>query len=149
MSRNDVNAQALQPTPNQVEWALDTAVHGKLRSPTSGRADTVRRRWSTTRGGRREEPAHHAGGQFRFGRDGDLLANSGIPAAVWAAGPGARGTQFLVQSTVRVPAPTCVNQGDGDLGVPRRSQDVSDGSHSIRTSNGRLGMPPVGASSVR
>jgi hypothetical protein len=48
-----------------------------------------------------------------------------------------------------VPAPTCVNQGDDDLGVPRRRQGVSDGSHSIQTSNGRLGMPPIGASSVR
>ncbi|MFF3580278.1 hypothetical protein [Streptomyces mirabilis] len=28
-----VNAQALQPPPNQVEWAVDTAVHGKPRSP--------------------------------------------------------------------------------------------------------------------
>ncbi|WP_064457286.1 SGNH/GDSL hydrolase family protein [Streptomyces hygroscopicus] len=31
VSRNDVNAQALQPTPNQVEWAVDMAVRGKLR----------------------------------------------------------------------------------------------------------------------
>ncbi|MFG3134301.1 Tat pathway signal protein [Streptomyces tendae] len=30
--RNDVNAQALQPTPNQVEWAVDMAVRGELRS---------------------------------------------------------------------------------------------------------------------
>ncbi|WP_405883862.1 SGNH/GDSL hydrolase family protein [Streptomyces sp. NBC_01136] len=32
VSRNDVTAQALQPTPNQVEWAVDMAVRGKLRS---------------------------------------------------------------------------------------------------------------------
>ncbi|WP_328941766.1 hypothetical protein OG259_08960 [Streptomyces sp. NBC_00250] len=30
--RNDVNSQALQPTPNQVEWAVDMAVRGELRS---------------------------------------------------------------------------------------------------------------------
>ncbi|MFG3102377.1 SGNH/GDSL hydrolase family protein [Streptomyces sp. NPDC048182] len=30
ISRNDVNAQALQPTPNQVEWAVDMAVRGDL-----------------------------------------------------------------------------------------------------------------------
>ncbi|WP_051805196.1 SGNH/GDSL hydrolase family protein [Streptomyces sp. NRRL F-2747] len=32
VSRNDVNVQALQPTPNQVEWAVDMAVRGQLRS---------------------------------------------------------------------------------------------------------------------
>ncbi|MEU6406012.1 hypothetical protein [Streptomyces sp. NPDC046985] len=32
VSRNDVNAQALQPTPNQVEWAVDMAVRGDLRA---------------------------------------------------------------------------------------------------------------------
>ncbi|MFD9487597.1 hypothetical protein ACFWBX_27245 [Streptomyces sp. NPDC059991] len=32
VSRNDVNAQALQPTPNQVEWAVDMAVRGELRA---------------------------------------------------------------------------------------------------------------------
>ncbi|MFI1106204.1 Tat pathway signal protein [Streptomyces melanogenes] len=32
VSRNDVGAQALQPTPNQVEWAVDMAVRGELRS---------------------------------------------------------------------------------------------------------------------
>ncbi|MFI0154334.1 hypothetical protein [Streptomyces lydicus] len=31
ISRNDVTMQALQPTPNQVEWAVDMAVRGKLR----------------------------------------------------------------------------------------------------------------------
>ncbi|MDV5146380.1 SGNH/GDSL hydrolase family protein [Streptomyces sp. SBC-4] len=30
--RNDVNSQALQPTPNQVEWAVDMAIRGELRS---------------------------------------------------------------------------------------------------------------------
>ncbi|MFD7133321.1 hypothetical protein [Streptomyces sp. NPDC059894] len=30
--RNDVNSQALQPTPNQVEWAVDMAVRGELRA---------------------------------------------------------------------------------------------------------------------
>ncbi|MEU6536859.1 Tat pathway signal protein [Streptomyces sp. NPDC047000] len=30
--RNDVGTQALQPTPNQVEWAVDMAVRGNLRS---------------------------------------------------------------------------------------------------------------------
>ncbi|MFF4487216.1 hypothetical protein ACFY0F_12090 [Streptomyces sp. NPDC001544] len=30
VSRNDVKAQALQPTPNQVEWAVDMAVRGNL-----------------------------------------------------------------------------------------------------------------------
>ncbi|MEU2779085.1 Tat pathway signal protein, partial [Streptomyces sp. NPDC007162] len=30
--RNDVKAQALQPTPNQVEWAVDMAVRNDLRS---------------------------------------------------------------------------------------------------------------------
>ncbi|ELP62567.1 Tat pathway signal protein [Streptomyces turgidiscabies] len=30
--RNDVGTQALQPTPNQVEWAVDMAVQGNLRS---------------------------------------------------------------------------------------------------------------------
>ncbi len=30
--RNDVGTQALQPTPNQVEWAVDMAVKGNLRS---------------------------------------------------------------------------------------------------------------------
>ncbi|MEV5952500.1 Tat pathway signal protein [Streptomyces sp. NPDC051987] len=30
--RNDVNTQALQPTPNQVEWAVDMAVRGQLTS---------------------------------------------------------------------------------------------------------------------
>ncbi|MEU5596311.1 hypothetical protein [Streptomyces sp. NPDC020298] len=30
VSRNDVGAQALQPTPNQVEWAVDMAVRGNL-----------------------------------------------------------------------------------------------------------------------
>ncbi|MER8184707.1 hypothetical protein [Kitasatospora sp. NPDC094015] len=32
VSRNDVDAQALQPTPNQVEWAVDMAVRGQLRA---------------------------------------------------------------------------------------------------------------------
>ncbi|MFK0135995.1 golvesin C-terminal-like domain-containing protein [Streptomyces murinus] len=32
VSRNDMSAQALQPTPNQVEWAVDMAVRGQLRS---------------------------------------------------------------------------------------------------------------------
>ncbi|MFE9404802.1 Tat pathway signal protein [Streptomyces sp. NPDC006530] len=32
VSRNDVNVQALQPTPNQVEWAVGMAVRGNLRS---------------------------------------------------------------------------------------------------------------------
>ncbi|MEU0787705.1 Tat pathway signal protein [Streptomyces sp. NPDC006173] len=32
VSRNDVHAQALQPTPNQVEWAVDMAVRGDLRA---------------------------------------------------------------------------------------------------------------------
>ncbi|MFI1377250.1 SGNH/GDSL hydrolase family protein [Streptomyces longwoodensis] len=32
ISRNDLNAQALQPTPNQVEWAVDMAVRGELRA---------------------------------------------------------------------------------------------------------------------
>ncbi|MFE5741319.1 SGNH/GDSL hydrolase family protein [Streptomyces celluloflavus] len=32
ISRNDMDAQALQPTPNQVEWAVDMAVRGELRS---------------------------------------------------------------------------------------------------------------------
>ncbi|MGW2863261.1 SGNH/GDSL hydrolase family protein, partial [Streptomyces sp. NPDC001205] len=31
VSRNDVSLQALQPTPNQVEWAVDMAVRGQLR----------------------------------------------------------------------------------------------------------------------
>ncbi|MFE3526749.1 Tat pathway signal protein [Streptomyces sp. NPDC059161] len=31
VSRNDVGTQALQPTPNQVEWAVDMAVRGQLR----------------------------------------------------------------------------------------------------------------------
>lgn len=31
VSRNDMRAQALQPTPNQVEWAVDMAVRGELR----------------------------------------------------------------------------------------------------------------------
>ncbi|MEV0446403.1 hypothetical protein [Streptomyces sp. NPDC050600] len=30
--RNDVNSQTLQPTPNQVEWAVDMAVRGELRA---------------------------------------------------------------------------------------------------------------------
>lgn len=30
VKRNDVNAQALQPSTNQVEWAVDQAVHGDL-----------------------------------------------------------------------------------------------------------------------
>ncbi|MCC5480642.1 golvesin C-terminal-like domain-containing protein [Streptomyces barringtoniae] len=30
VSRNDVGAQALQPTPNQVEWAVDMAIRGDL-----------------------------------------------------------------------------------------------------------------------
>ncbi|MBX9394252.1 Tat pathway signal protein [Streptomyces sp. TRM72054] len=30
--RNDVDTQALQPTPNQVEWAVDMAIRGELRS---------------------------------------------------------------------------------------------------------------------
>ncbi|MFE7353852.1 hypothetical protein ACFU8Q_11780 [Streptomyces sp. NPDC057543] len=30
--RNDVNSLALQPTPNQVEWAVDMAVRGELRA---------------------------------------------------------------------------------------------------------------------
>ncbi|MFG2956661.1 SGNH/GDSL hydrolase family protein [Streptomyces sp. NPDC048291] len=30
--RNDVGSQALQPTPNQVEWAVDMAVRGDLRA---------------------------------------------------------------------------------------------------------------------
>ncbi|ARX84339.1 hypothetical protein SMD44_03777 [Streptomyces alboflavus] len=32
ISRNDVKMQALQPTPNQVEWAVDMAIRGKLRA---------------------------------------------------------------------------------------------------------------------
>ncbi len=32
VSRNDLHAQALQPTPNQVEWAVDMAVRGDLRA---------------------------------------------------------------------------------------------------------------------
>ncbi|MEU1038609.1 hypothetical protein [Streptomyces sp. NPDC005907] len=32
ISRNDTGVQALQPTPNQVEWAVDMAVRGKLRA---------------------------------------------------------------------------------------------------------------------
>ncbi|MFB8210486.1 SGNH/GDSL hydrolase family protein [Streptomyces sp. NPDC056010] len=43
ISRNDVNAQALQPTPNQVEWAVDMAVRGELRS-----------QWLTTGGWRNQ-----------------------------------------------------------------------------------------------
>ena len=31
VSRNDINMQALQPTPNQIEWAVDMAVRGELR----------------------------------------------------------------------------------------------------------------------
>ncbi|WP_375603559.1 Tat pathway signal protein [Streptomyces sp. JHA26] len=31
VSRNDMSLQALQPTPNQVEWAVDMAVRGELR----------------------------------------------------------------------------------------------------------------------
>ncbi|MGI5336110.1 hypothetical protein ACQEVS_01235 [Streptomyces sp. CA-181903] len=31
VSRNDLGVQALQPTPNQVEWAVDMAVRGELR----------------------------------------------------------------------------------------------------------------------
>ncbi|MCK7623472.1 hypothetical protein MUU72_10260 [Streptomyces sp. RS10V-4] len=31
ISRNDMSVQALQPTPNQVEWAVDMAVRGELR----------------------------------------------------------------------------------------------------------------------
>ncbi|MGI5340748.1 SGNH/GDSL hydrolase family protein [Streptomyces sp. CA-181903] len=31
VSRNDIGARALQPTPNQVEWAVDMAVRGQLR----------------------------------------------------------------------------------------------------------------------
>ncbi|EME99876.1 hypothetical protein J7W19_01235 [Streptomyces mobaraensis NBRC 13819 = DSM 40847] len=31
VSRNDMGVQALQPTPNQVEWAADMAVRGELR----------------------------------------------------------------------------------------------------------------------
>ncbi|ALO09064.1 Tat pathway signal sequence domain protein [Streptomyces venezuelae] len=30
--RNDINSQALQPTPNQVEWAVDMAIRGELHS---------------------------------------------------------------------------------------------------------------------
>ncbi|WP_369356166.1 hypothetical protein [Streptomyces sp. cg2] len=30
ISRNDVHVQALQPTPNQVEWAVDMAIRGEL-----------------------------------------------------------------------------------------------------------------------
>ncbi|WP_326734261.1 golvesin C-terminal-like domain-containing protein [Streptomyces sp. NBC_01022] len=41
--RNDVNSQALQPTPNQVEWAVDMAVRGELRS-----------KWVTTGGWRNQ-----------------------------------------------------------------------------------------------
>lgn len=43
ISRNDVSAQALQPTPNQVEWAVDMAVRGELRS-----------KWLTTGGWRNQ-----------------------------------------------------------------------------------------------
>ncbi|GGW13771.1 hypothetical protein GCM10018980_15610 [Streptomyces capoamus] len=32
VARNDVNSLALQPTPNQVEWAVDMAVRGQLRA---------------------------------------------------------------------------------------------------------------------
>ncbi|MFD5521529.1 Tat pathway signal protein [Streptomyces sp. NPDC127066] len=32
VARNDVDTQALQPTPNQVEWAVDMAIQGNLRS---------------------------------------------------------------------------------------------------------------------
>ncbi|WP_328672263.1 Tat pathway signal protein [Streptomyces sp. NBC_00328] len=32
VARNDVSTQALQPTPNQVEWAVDMAIQGNLRS---------------------------------------------------------------------------------------------------------------------
>ena len=32
MPRNDIGTQALQPTRNQVEWAVDMAVRGNLRS---------------------------------------------------------------------------------------------------------------------
>ncbi|MFF2808804.1 SGNH/GDSL hydrolase family protein [Streptomyces sp. NPDC058000] len=32
ISRNDVHSQALQPTPNQVEWAVGMAVRGNLRA---------------------------------------------------------------------------------------------------------------------
>jgi hypothetical protein len=62
-----------------------------------------------------QEPGDHAGGQFRLGGECGLLAEPGGMAAVGVGGPGARNVQFPVHRGV--PAPTGVDQVDGNLGI--------------------------------
>jgi hypothetical protein len=71
-----------------------------------------------------QEPGDHAGGQFRLGRESNVLADSGVPAAVGVGRPGARDMQFPVHC--RVPEPAGVDQVDGYLGIldPARSAGV-------------------------
>ncbi|WP_200804559.1 carbohydrate-binding protein [Actinacidiphila paucisporea] len=68
--RNDVNAQALQPTPNQVEWAVDMAVRGNL---TSG--------WVTQGGWRSQAGLGTISPQALFAKPG-LIGGGQIPAQV-------------------------------------------------------------------
>jgi hypothetical protein len=62
-----------------------------------------------------EEPADHAGGQLRFGREDGVLAQARSPAAVCIARPRARDVQLPVHR--RVPAQSRVDEVDGDLRV--------------------------------
>lgn len=62
-----------------------------------------------------KEPADHAGGQFRLGREDAVLGQTCGPAAVRIARPRARDVQLPVHC--RVSAAACVDEVDGDLGV--------------------------------
>ncbi|MER6291255.1 SGNH/GDSL hydrolase family protein [Streptomyces sviceus] len=86
--RNDVKSQALQPTPNQVEWAVDMAIRGELRS-----------RWITQGGWRDQIGIGTIDPQGLFPRP-SLTGGGRIPANVllgvmaqesnlWQAEPGA------------------------------------------------------------
>ncbi|MEU2238291.1 SGNH/GDSL hydrolase family protein [Streptomyces sp. NPDC018338] len=68
--RNDINSQALQPTPNQVEWAVDMAVRYELRS-----------QWITQGGWRSQTGLGVIDPQGLFPRP-DLKTGGRIPAQV-------------------------------------------------------------------
>jgi hypothetical protein len=62
-----------------------------------------------------QEPFDHPASQVRFGREDGVLAESGCPAAVRVARPGARDVQLPVHR--RVPTHPGVDEIDRDLGV--------------------------------
>ena len=72
--------------------------------------------------GRIEEPFGHPAGRFRLGREDGVLAESGCPAAVRVARPGARDLQLPVHRRVLALVGVEV---DRDLGVLTRSAACS------------------------